>query len=59
MDTKRKEKLPPCQIPQLEACAKRGPNHVRHVENGENGTIYVRSRDPGTLGRLSMPRSRP
>ena len=40
VDSERQEELPACQVPQLEACAQRGSDHVCHAEDRQDGTLY-------------------
>jgi hypothetical protein len=59
VDPQREKKLPPGKVPQLEARLERGPDDVRHVQNGQDGEVHERLGDVGTAGGVSLSRSGP
>jgi len=44
LDSQCQEELPAGQVPQLAARPQRGSDHVRHVEDRQDGTLHDRSR---------------
>lgn len=59
LDPQRKEELPTGEVPQLATRSERGPDDVRHVQNGEDGALHERPGDSGTPGGVSLSRLGP